>query len=50
LPLEEALFFFITVTLLAFGMALTLAPESRARLAAFSRDLPRSVGFTRSKA
>lgn len=32
LPLEEAVFFFVTVVLLSFGMTLSLSPESRARL------------------
>ena len=34
LPLEEGLFFFLTVVLLAFGITLSLAVESRVRLAA----------------
>jgi lycopene beta-cyclase len=32
LPLEEALFFFVTVTLIGFGLTLALAGESRARI------------------
>jgi lycopene cyclase domain-containing protein len=39
LPLEEGVFFFVTVILLGFGMTLSLAPESRARLIAVSRAL-----------
>jgi hypothetical protein len=35
LPLEEALFFLMTNTLLVFGMVLVLAEESRGRLAAW---------------
>ena len=31
LPVEEAVFFFVTVILLAFGLTLSLAEESRAR-------------------
>jgi lycopene cyclase domain-containing protein len=34
LPVEEALFFFVTVILLTFGVTLSLAEESRARLPA----------------
>ena len=32
LPVEEAIFFFVTVTLVAFGVTLVLAEEARARL------------------
>ncbi len=37
LPIEEALFFFATVIILAFGMTLSLAPESRERFALLLR-------------
>lgn len=32
LPVEEALFFFVTVIMLAFGLTLSLAPEGRERM------------------
>jgi lycopene cyclase domain-containing protein len=35
LPVEEAIFFLLTNTLLTFGLVLFLAPESRTRLAGF---------------
>ncbi len=35
LPLEEGLFFFVTVVLLSFGMALSLSSESHSRLAVY---------------
>jgi len=41
LPIEEALFFFATVTLLTFGLTLSLAEESRSRLRAILVDLRR---------
>ncbi len=48
LPVEEGLFFFITVILLSFGLTLLLAPQSRERLdvlrkrlrSQYGRDLP----------
>jgi lycopene beta-cyclase len=40
LPLEEGLFFFVTVMLLAFGMTLSVAKESRTRIAILKRRLP----------
>ena len=39
LPLEEGVFFFVTVMLLAFGMTLSLAPESTTRLESLCRWL-----------
>ncbi len=47
LPLEEGLFFFITVILIAFGMTLSLAMESQTRLVTLRRKLPESVGSMR---
>jgi lycopene cyclase domain-containing protein len=44
LPLEEGVFFFVTSVLLAFGMTLLLAPESRSRLAEFKARRGRSPG------
>jgi lycopene cyclase domain-containing protein len=38
LPIEEAVFFFITTILITFGMTLTLSEESRKRLPLPSRD------------
>lgn len=38
LPIEEAVFFFITIILISFGMTLTLARESRKRLPLPSRN------------
>ena len=39
LPLEEGLFFLVTVVLLSFGMTLSLSPESRSRLAWYVQRL-----------
>ena len=39
LPLEEAIFFFLTNTLLVFGLVLFLAPESQTRLAGLRQML-----------
>ncbi len=39
LPLEEAVFFLLTNTLVVFGLTLALAPESRRRLAALRERL-----------
>jgi lycopene cyclase domain-containing protein len=41
LPVEEGIFFFATVTVLAFGLTLSLAPESKVRLF----FLVRNIGF-----
>jgi lycopene cyclase domain-containing protein len=47
LPLEEGLFFFVTVILLAFGMTLSLANQSRRRLVTLRNKVPRYVETTR---
>lgn len=44
LPLEEAVFFLATATLIACGLTLLLAPESRARLLQLMQRLPGSRG------
>ncbi|MDX1663567.1 MAG: lycopene cyclase domain-containing protein [Candidatus Promineifilaceae bacterium] len=43
LPLEELLFFFLTNTLIAFGVSLSLVPESRQRLRQIQRALSQIV-------
>ncbi len=49
LPMEEGLFFLVTVVLLAFGMMLSLAPESRARLGALRERLLHQPALTKSR-
>ena len=44
LPVEEALFFFITVILITFGLTLSLADESRQRLAAMIHGMQAALG------
>jgi lycopene beta-cyclase len=44
LPIEEALFFLVTNTLIVFGMTLGLARESRARFEAMRRSVRRPAG------
>jgi lycopene cyclase domain-containing protein len=41
LPVEEAIFFFATTTMLTFGLTLSLAPESRERVAQIARRIRR---------
>ena len=43
LPVEEALFFFVTVILLTFGLTLSLADESRSRLRAMLSTMRQHV-------
>ncbi len=38
LPIEEAVFFFVTIILITFGMTLTLSEESRRRLSLLSQN------------
>ena len=46
LPLEEGIFFFVTVTLITFGLTLTLSKESQKRFPFKSREARRGARLT----